>query len=157
MRGKPLWFQSIWGFSGDGLDQTVIGWIAPRQHRFQIGLYLWPLGIEDAEVNRVADPAGPGDQVPAQDAFFFRADAEDRVARSLIQSVGLEFDEQALPDFESVAQHEVLGFGVDGSALPRRGDPGGADFHSAVDSVDVHEAGAADHLPGTILDSGKRH
>ena len=91
----------------------------------------------------------------AEGAFFLCAEAEDGVAGFLIQCVGFEFDAQALPDFEGVAQHQVFGFGVDGGALPGGSDPSGTDFHAAVGAVDIHESRAADYALRIALDGGE--
>jgi len=93
----------------------------------------------------------------AQRAFFFRADAQDGVARSLIQSVGFEFDANALPDLERMAQHQIFRFSIDGAALPCRRNPGGTNLDATIHAVDVHEAGAADHFPGAALNGSKDH
>src|SRR5208282_3410451 len=122
---------------------------------FEFRLRLWPLVIQNAEVNAVADSAGPCDYVAAQCAFFFRADAENCVARFFVERVGLEFDANASPHFEGVSQHQIFGFGVDRGALPWYRDPGRADLDAAVVAVDIHKASAADHAAGCTLDRGK--
>lgn len=91
----------------------------------------------------------------AQGAFFLCAEAQDRVARSLIERVGFEFDAKAIPDLEGVPQHEILGPGIDGSSVPGWCDPGGADFDAAIIAIDVHEARAADHFFRAPLDGGE--
>jgi len=59
------------------------------------------------------------------------AEAEDCIARGLVQCVGLELDAHAAPSVSSVPQHEVLGLSVDHRALPRRRDPRVADSPGA--------------------------
>src|SRR5580704_18582798 len=125
--------------------------------RLEPCLRLGPLVIQNAEVDTVADSAGPGDYVPAQRAFFFRADAKNCVARFFVQRVGLEFDANASPDFEGMAQHQIFGFGIDHRALPWDCDPGRADLDAAVGAIDIHEACAADHAAGGALDRGEDH
>lgn len=85
----------------------------------------------------------------AERTFLFRSDPKDGVARFMIQSVGLEFYADALPDFEGMPQHQVFCFGVHGCALPGRSDPRGSDFYPAVGAIDIHEAGAANRTAGT--------
>ena len=84
----------------------------------------------------------------AQRAFFFRADAQDGVARSLIERVGLEFETKAVPDFEGVAQHKIFRLGINCGAVPGWRNPSGADFDAAIGAVEVHEARAADYFCG---------
>src|SRR5580658_8392319 len=124
---------------------------------FQLGLHLRPLVIQNAEVDAVADPSGPGDYVAAECALFFGADAENRVARLLVQRIRFQFNPRASPDFKGMAQHQVFRFGVDRRALPRRRDPGRADLDSPVDAVDVHEPRAANYAPRSAFDRGKHN
>ena len=97
-----------------------------------------------------------GDHVVARDAFFGGADPRNGGARTLVQRIRLQFDTHAAELFEGVPQHEVFGFGVDGGALPRRRDPGGADLDAAVVVIDAGEARAADRLAAGELDGRKR-
>lgn len=93
----------------------------------------------------------------AEGSFFFRAEAKNRIARFLVEGVGLELDTDASPDLEGVAQHEIFRLGVDCGALPGWCDPGRTDFHTAIRAVDVHETRAADDASGGALDSGENH
>src|SRR5712671_1629923 len=95
--------------------------------------------------------------MPAQRSFFNRADAEDGVPRFLIQSVCLQFDAKAFPDFEGVPQHQVFSFSIYSGALPGWRNPGGTDLDSAVGAVDIHEARTANHASRAALDGCKYH
>ena len=72
-----------------------------------------------------------------------------------VEHVGLEFHADAVPDFKSVLQHQELGFGVDGGALPGFADPRPADLHPMVGRIDIAEARGAHHLIGGLLDRDK--
>src|SRR5713226_2832768 len=85
----------------------------PREFFFKPRFHRQPLGIDDAEIDRMPDAGGGADHVIAEDAFFLGAEAEDSVPRALVQRVGLEFDADAAERLEGVTQHQVLGFGVD--------------------------------------------
>src|ERR1700684_3667107 len=76
---------------------------------FKPPLHFGPLAIQNAEVDGVAYAAGGRDQMAAKRAFFFGADAENRIARLLIERVCLQLDSHAFPDFEGVPQHEIFG------------------------------------------------
>ena len=41
--------------------------------------------------------------------------------------------------------------------MPRGRDPGGTNFHSSVDAVDVHKASASNYASGCALNCGKYH
>ena len=82
------------------------------QASFQLCFHFRPLVIQNAEIDAVADSSGPGDYMAAKRALFFRADAENRVARFLVQRIGFQFDPNASPDFKGVAQHQIFRFGV---------------------------------------------
>ena len=122
---------------------------------FEFCFYFGPLAVEDAEVDGVADAAGPGDEVFAESAFFFRAETKDGVAGFFVEGVGLQFDADTVPEFEGVTQHQKFCFGVDRGALPRGSNPGRTDFQAAVGAVDVHETRAANDAIGIVLDSGE--
>ena len=83
-----------------------------RQTSLQLGLYLRPLVVQNAEINRIAGSPAPRQQMPPQSTFLFCADAQNRVARLLVQSIGLEFHPHALPHFKSVPQHQVFRLGI---------------------------------------------
>ncbi len=68
--------------------------------------HFGPFALENAEVDGVAYAAGGRDQVLTQGAFFFCADAKNSVARLLIEGVGLQFDADAVADFEGVLKHQ---------------------------------------------------
>src|SRR5207249_3514780 len=103
-----------------------------------------PLGIDDAVIHRVPDTAARGDHVIAERAFLLGADAQNGLARTLVQRVRLDLDADAAQRLESVPQHQVFRLGVDRGALPRAGDPRPADFDAAVRAVDVSVARRAD-------------
>jgi hypothetical protein len=110
----------------------------------QIPFYIGPFSVDDAEPDSVTDTAALRNEVVAKDPFLPGADAENGVAGLHVQHVGFKFDAEAVQVFEGVTQQEVLGFGVDGSALVVGRDPGGSDFEPPILRVDVHEAGASD-------------
>ncbi len=95
--------------------------------------------------------------MPAQRAFFFRAEAQYRVARPVIQRVRFQFDSEALPDFKGMPQHQIFCLRVDCGALPGWGDPRRTNLDSAIGTIDVHEASTADHASGASLDRCEYH
>ena len=102
------------------------------------------------------DTAARGDHVIAERAFLLGADAQNGLARTLVQRVRLELDADAAQRLESVPQHQVFRLGVDRGALPRAGDPRPADFDAAVRAVDVSVARRADGPARGALDRGER-
>jgi hypothetical protein len=124
--------------------QTIV-WPAPQ-----------PLRVDDRKVNRVADATRRRDSVLAERPFFFRADAEDRVARLLVECVGLELDADAAERFERVGQQQELRFGVRGGALKGGRDPGPADLEAAIGCRDVRVTSAANHAIGSAIDDHER-
>ena len=42
----------------------------------QLGFHCWPLGIDDAVIDRMADAASPGDDVVAKDALLLCTDSQ---------------------------------------------------------------------------------
>src|SRR5262249_25696631 len=83
------------------------------QHHLKLGFNNRPLGIEDAEINRVALAPVLREHMFPQGAFFFGSKPQDGTPRALIQRVGLELHAKALPDFKGMAQHQIFRFGVD--------------------------------------------
>ena len=102
------------------------------------------------------DAAGVGSHVIAKDAFLDCADALDGISGTAIHGIGFQLHAHALERLEGVAEHQELGFGVDGRALEIAGDPGGTDFDAVVGAIDIHVARAADRLIGLAVYSGKR-
>lgn len=92
-----------------------------------------------------------------QRAFLFRSDAQNCIARFLIQRICLELHPNAFPNFKRVPQHQIFRLSIDGRALPCRRDPGGPDLDPPVNAIDVHKARAADHTAGTALYRCKHH
>src|SRR6202451_2593443 len=137
------------------LSAEALEWIFSPKHRLEPRFHLRPLRIQNAEVNRVAHAPPPCDQVPAQCALFFRAEAEDGVARSLIEGICFQLDPHTFPGLECVPEHQVFCFRVDRSAMPGRHDPGETNLHAAIDAVDIHKSGAADDPPRTTLNGCK--
>ena len=88
--------------------------------------------------------AVPGDAVVAEDALAPGADAFNGALGAFVAVVGFEAHPQGAQVVKGVAQHQVLAFGVDGSALPGYAVPGHTDFQGAVGAVDVQVAGGAD-------------
>src|SRR5580704_602634 len=121
----------------------------------ELRVYFRPLVVKNAEVHSIAHAASPGEEMAAKSSLFFRANAQDRVARLLIQRIRFQFQANALPDFKRVAEHEVFRFCVDCGTLPRRSDPGGSDFDAAVHAIDIHEACTAYSPSGLALDRGE--
>src|SRR5690349_23359132 len=122
---------------------------------YQARLHPRPFAIQNAEVDRISDPPGVRDQMPAEGTFFFCSDAKNRIAGFLIECISLQFDANASPDFEGVTQHQILRFGIDSGTLPGWSDPGGTNFYSAIGTIDVHEARAADDAAGGSFHGGE--
>src|SRR5439155_7124115 len=62
---------------------------------FEIRFHRRPLGIDHAVIHRVPDTAARGDHVIAERAFLLGADAQNGLARTLVQRVRLELDADA--------------------------------------------------------------
>jgi hypothetical protein len=118
----------------------------------QAMFHFGPFVVENAEVDGIANTAGRSNKVPTKRTFFFCPDAENGVSRLLIQSIGFQFDTNAVADFEGVLEHQEFRFGVAGGTLPGGGDPSRSDFDLAVWGINVHEPRAADHGPRGALD-----
>ena len=111
-----------------------------------------PLVVENAVVDAVSIASVPHEEMLAQNAFLFRADAQHRLARRRVEHVGLELDSHATKLLERVRQHQVLRLGVDRGPLPRTRDPGPADLDAAICGIVVAEPRAADDTSGAALD-----
>jgi hypothetical protein len=123
--------------------------------RFQALFNFWPFRGDDAEVDAVAQAAGPGDDVMTENSFLLGAEAQNRVARLGIERVGFPFHAIATQRFEGMAHHYVFSFRVDRSALPGFGDPGGSDLQPLVGYIDAHESCGADDFVGRAVDGGE--
>ena len=113
------------------------------QLELELALHFRPFGIDDAEIDGMAEAAAGSDHVIAEEAFFFSADARKSIARFFIERIGFEFHADAAQRLEGVAQKKIFCFGVDGGALMRGSDPGPADFEPMVNAVDVGVTRAA--------------
>jgi len=69
-----------------------------------------------------------GDAVGSENPLEFRTDTFERGAGSLVAGVGVKADAQHLPGFESMPQHEQLGFRVGRGADGGTGEPGVTDL-----------------------------
>jgi hypothetical protein len=121
----------------------------------QVGADGGPFGGGDAVDTGVAEGAVGGEDVGAEDAVEFGAEAFDGAAALLIHEVGAELDGDAGEGVEGVGEEEELGLGVEGGALDAAGVPGGADLEAAVEGVDVHVGGHADGLAGGAVEDGE--
>src|SRR5262249_1067273 len=65
---------------------------------FQSCFHFGPFRIQNAEVDRIADPASPGEPVFAQGAFLLGAQTKDGIARAFVQRIGLQLHADASPD-----------------------------------------------------------
>ena len=121
--------------------------------------YGGPFGVDDAEIDAVAQASAGGDDVVAESAFFSSTEAQDSIARACVERVGFEFHAVAVPGFKGVAQHQVFGFGVDVSALPRGSYPSPADFRDTMRGDDIAKACTADDVAaaGFYCDERQRH
>src|SRR6185312_4172049 len=94
-------------------------WLKMRSTALQAGLqamfHFGPFALENTEVDGVAYASCGGDQVLTQRAFFFCANAQNGIARLLIERVSLQFDANAVADLEGVLKHQEFRFGVAGS------------------------------------------
>src|SRR4051794_13259415 len=91
-----------------------------REAPLELLLDARPLFLDDAVVRRVPAPTALRDHVVAQSPLLDRTDAEQRVARTLVEGVGLELDAQGAKRVERVAHHQQLRLGIDRTALPAR-------------------------------------
>src|SRR5689334_5426155 len=130
--------------------------ILRKQSGLQAGLHFGPLGVQDAEVNRMPEAASGRDHVIPERAFLTRADAEDCRARAFVERIRFQLDANAAELLEGVLQQQVFCFRVDGRSLPRGRDPRPAYLHPMVGSVDVAVARAADRLAAGFFDQRKR-
>lgn len=90
-----------------------------------------------------------------ENPFLLTADAQDRVAGSLVQLIGFQHHTDASQRLEGVLRHQILRLRVNYGSLPRARDPGSAYLHVLVRLVNIHVAGAAYHPARASFDSRK--
>src|SRR5262245_1431953 len=134
----------------------ITAFTSSPDHRPEPFLHLRPLAIDDAVDGRVAGHPAVAGLVVAQRTFERGADAHDRISRRLVQNIGLELHALAAPGLERVAQHEVLGFGIDVSALEGAANPGPPHLYPPVRGVDGAETRGTYGPAARPIDGGER-
>src|ERR1700736_1038071 len=108
--GVNCWRPRISCGSGKSTSDRNARYASPLQLLFKILLHARPFRIQNAEVDRIAKAATPGDQVLPERSFFHCADPADRITRALVEGVSLELDTNATENLKRVTKHQVLGF-----------------------------------------------
>src|SRR4029079_3941854 len=105
------------------------------QFCFEGTLNVGPIRVNDAEECDVFWLAILIDRVASQDSFMFGPTAQHGLARTIVNAVDDKLYTCATELFEGMAQHQVLGFGVNKCALPIASNPGVPYDKSAIGSV----------------------
>jgi len=126
--------------------RAVVGSVG--QPRLERTFDVAPLGIHDAEHDRVTQESVPAPPVFAEHALADRPQFRDRALRWFVAGVGLELNPARAELFERVTQEQVLGLPIDSGSLGTSAEPRAADFETPVRERDVMKMGDSEPAHG---------
>src|SRR6185437_12274874 len=109
----------------------------PRQPQFEMAPHVRPLLRQDAVEYAVPHRAVATKLMPPDHTILVRPQSFDGALRREVEAVGPQRHHAAVQIVECVREQEQLARAVDVAALPARGVPGVADFHTVNHSRHV--------------------
>jgi hypothetical protein len=99
-----------------------------------------------------------GNHIFSQYPFSLRSDPLQGATGRLVVAIRFEFNPNATVSLERLSQQQEFRLGVDGGSLPGNGDPGEANFQSAMEGMNVMVTSRSDDFIRFFFqnDKGKR-